>query len=204
MKKQIEKIQADDTISNAIVEILARMTVLSDIADKNRYIYDKKHVESGIREIDKALNYLKQRYVIESEGMEITQKQEAITDGSPLPIVCIETGKVYDSISQASQDTGINSGNISLAVRGIIPATKGFHWAPWLPDEGRPLTVEKKRTRSIPVLCVETGVIYRSVAEASSALCINKSSISQCINGKAEEAGGLHWERADSEGKPIR
>ena len=47
---------------------------------------------------------------------------------------------------------------------------------------------------SVPVLCVETGIVYPSVHEASRQTCINRGNISNCINGKRKSAGGYHWE----------
>jgi len=43
------------------------------------------------------------------------------------PVTCVETGKTYPSIMEASRETGINPGNISSSCRrgGKF---KGFHW----------------------------------------------------------------------------
>ena len=43
------------------------------------------------------------------------------------------------------------------------------------------------------VQCVETGVIYKSAAEAERLTGIRASSISQARNGKYKTAGGFHW-----------
>ena len=50
------------------------------------------------------------------------------TYGRTKPILCIETGKVYESAQQASRETGICSNNISSAGRGTIKSAGGFHW----------------------------------------------------------------------------
>ena len=44
----------------------------------------------------------------------------------------------------------------------------------------------KKKT----IQCVETGIIYNSVKEASIVLNINVKSITMCVNGKRKKAGG--------------
>lgn len=49
--------------------------------------------------------------------------------------------------------------------------------------------------KSMPVLCVETGVVYPSVHEASRQTGIKQPSISNCINGKYKTAGGFHWQK---------
>ena len=47
--------------------------------------------------------------------------------------------------------------------------------------------------RSIPVVCVETGVIYESGADAGRKTGIRQSKISCCCNGNRKTAGGFHW-----------
>ena len=44
------------------------------------------------------------------------------------------------------------------------------------------------------VRCIETGVIYESLTEASRQTSIAVSNISECCNGKRKTAGGFHWE----------
>ena len=44
----------------------------------------------------------------------------------------------------------------------------------------------KKKT----IQCVETGIVYKSVKEASIVLNINVKSITMCVNGKRKKAGG--------------
>lgn len=71
---------------------------------------------------------------------------------------------------------------------------------------GKEFTEEHKRklseshkgtisTQRKPVLCIETGVIYSSVAEASEKTGINRKHISAVCNNKGRKtAGGYHWE----------
>lgn len=44
------------------------------------------------------------------------------------------------------------------------------------------------------VRCVETGIIYKSMLEASRQTGINNACISHSLNGWAKTAGGFHWE----------
>ena len=48
--------------------------------------------------------------------------------------------------------------------------------------------------KSKPVLCVETGVVYESLASASESVNCGKGAISACCRGKQELAGGFHWQ----------
>lgn len=44
-----------------------------------------------------------------------------------------------------------------------------------------------------PVMCIETGIIYNSITEATKATGIAKSSIMSCAKGARKTAGSFHW-----------
>lgn len=46
------------------------------------------------------------------------------------------------------------------------------------------------------VKCVETGIVYRSHAEAARETGCNRKSISACISGKLKHTGGYTWIKA--------
>lgn len=46
------------------------------------------------------------------------------------------------------------------------------------------------------VLCVESGVVYKSQREASRKTGVSQPLISKCVLGKRRTAGGFHWEGA--------
>lgn len=50
-----------------------------------------------------------------------------------------------------------------------------------------------------PVRCIETGVIYCSMREASEKTGVNRICISNCCRGVSITAGGLHWEYYNEE-----
>ena len=50
-----------------------------------------------------------------------------------------------------------------------------------------------RNKRSKPVICVETGVEYKSIAEASRTTNIPKASINNVCKNKMRKAGGYHW-----------
>ena len=43
-------------------------------------------------------------------------------------VLCIETGKVYDSMMKAERQTGINCSSISQCCNGKYKTAGGFHW----------------------------------------------------------------------------
>ena len=49
--------------------------------------------------------------------------------GSPKrPVLCVETGHVFESCGEAARWCGSNSSHISNACRGNFETTKGYHW----------------------------------------------------------------------------
>ena len=98
-------------------------------------------------------------------------------------VKCMETGKIYQSISDASRDTGIPISALSNYLSGKLTHTKGLHWE-----------LVKCKSRAVCIRCIETDIVYNSIAEASKLLNILSQSLSQCIKGKIKTAGGYHWE----------
>ena len=47
------------------------------------------------------------------------------------------------------------------------------------------------------IQCVETGIVYESVKEASIKLGISENDILDCLNGKYETAGQYHFQREE-------
>ena len=58
-------------------------------------------------------------------------------------------------------------------------------------EETLPLAWDASRK---PVICIETGRIYKSCTDASRKTGANRSHIGQCAIGKRKTAGGLHWQ----------
>lgn len=51
------------------------------------------------------------------------------------------------------------------------------------------------------VLCINRGVMFESVSEASKALGVSRANITECANGRRNTAGGYKWVYADKVGK---
>ena len=67
--------------------------------------------------------------------------------------------------------------------------------APW--NKGIPMLKKSKEKMSKPVLCVETGIVYYSLTNASEQTQIPFSNISKCCSGKRKTAGGYKWRFAN-------
>lgn len=63
---------------------------------------------------------------------------------------------------------------------------------PW--NKGRPLSDEERaKCNGKPVICIESGIIYRTAHEAARDNNVDFSSICKCCNGKIKTYKGFHW-----------
>ena len=137
------------------------------------------------------------RYLNESEELrearENLQEKSAHripNEHSRVRIQCVETGKVFGSVSSAAKSLNINRSGISNALRGKSKTAGGFHWEYESTDRSA-------RYGSRKIVCIETGTVYHSLQEASNLMNINRSSISNALRGKSKAAGGFHWKYFD-------
>lgn len=97
-------------------------------------------------------------------------------------VYCIELNKKFETAAEASRQLGIDRRKISACCHGKRNTTGGYHW-------------QYCNTETIKVVsCIETGDIYKTLAEAEITTGINRSHISSCCNNKRKTAGGYHWE----------
>ena len=126
--------------------------------------------------------------------------------GKGKTIVCLETGKQFNSVGNAANAIGVSSGFISRQIRAGKPI-KGFYYyyaGEMLPDEYRQKirNQKKKPNKNLrPVICLETGERFESLALASRMLGTSISNVFDAIkNGRT--AHGLHFYYGD-EPKPV-
>lgn len=125
-----------------------------------------------------------------------------------IPVLCVTDGKIFKSVTEASEYYEILKSDISACCLGKRKTAKGLVFTysldgtlPQYKEDRRSSDEVRERARqchSIPVLCVETGIIYPSGKDAALALGHpnGKSSVAKCCkNGKT--AWGYHWRHAD-------
>lgn len=114
------------------------------------------------------------------------------------PVICWETGELFDSAKEAAAAYGVAVSGISEAVarRGRC---HGLHW--YWADEPRPESFpEPKRPTGRPkrgVVCVETGEEYPSIKEAAAAVGLRSPASLSCALKNGGTAAGYHWRYID-------
>ena len=114
---------------------------------------------------------------------------------------CIEIGTVFESVSEASRVSGISQSQISNCCSGKNVTAGDLHWCFENDyDENQPLKKGKKKK----VMCIETGMVYSSQAEAFRKTGIRH--ITECCKRQIPLAGGFHWcyESDFKTWKPVR
>lgn len=102
------------------------------------------------------------------------------------PVKCIETGKIYASMADASNELNINTGSISTSCK-YSTAVKGYHFEYADSKYGRN-TFECENTKKVK--CIETGEIFNSVNEARR----KYPSVSNILYGHIKSTKGYHFE----------
>lgn len=114
-------------------------------------------------------------------------------------IRCIETGIEYISTRAAERDTGVPHNNIALVCKGKRKTAGGFHWEYInfeLKEQGLKIRKEiedNKNNKKIPILCVETNIIYESIREASRQTGISRGGLNAALLKNTSTAHGYHW-----------
>ena len=128
--------------------------------------------------------------------------------GKRKTIVCLETGKQFNSVENAANAIGVSSGFISRQIKAGKPI-KGFYYyyaGEMLPDEYRQKIRNQKKKpnkNSRPVICLETGERFESLTLASRMLGTRKSNVFNAIkNGST--AHGFHFYYGDEYNPFVR
>lgn len=108
------------------------------------------------------------------------------------PIVCIETGVVYPSVSEAVRQTGLYHNAVTDCLKKRRDSVAGYHW-----EYKDPESIDSgifKNSRFKPVVCIETGIVYETIKDAAFAAHVDQTTMRRCLRGLSDTAGGYHWQ----------
>ena len=117
-------------------------------------------------------------------------------------VLCVETGIVYPTLYEVERQTGISAQAVFMCCKGTIYSKRngftkrhtagGYHWK--FKDDLTEVDLTKGKVFHRAVKCIETGIIYESLAEAMRTTGINNTHILDVCKGRCKTAGGYHWE----------
>ena len=138
-------------------------------------------------------------WMFEDEYKQLTEEEIAriLTLKRYRSVVCLETGVRYESPVEAAKIAKTNNSTIVGACNKKTHYAVGFHWM--YADEYDSISEEEishilmlgAPTISYPVVCLETGIQYKSVGEAERAS--GAGGISGACKRKNHYSGGYHW-----------
>ncbi|MBO5037695.1 MAG: GIY-YIG nuclease family protein [Clostridia bacterium] len=123
------------------------------------------------------------------------QTKNKLSKAKSLPVICIESGVVYENASRAAEALGLCSTSIGKTTNGRQENCGGLHFAK-LEDflRGKLPIFKAKPTQYKKVRCVSTGQIFDNISSASKETGISRRAISYACNGKYKTSGGMVWE----------
>jgi hypothetical protein len=112
---------------------------------------------------------------------------------------CVETATKYDSCAEAALAINSTSSEVSAVCRRENKTCNGYHLC-YYEDKELYVTPEKVRNANYKqVKCIETGVIYSTIAEAERKTGVPRNDISATCRGRQKTAGGYQWEYVENE-----
>ena len=115
------------------------------------------------------------------------------------PIICIETGEVFNKISDACIDNNLDVSDILKVCNKDRKSSGGYHWA-FLEDWNKNPVSEDyitSNSRHIKIYCIELDMTFKTIEEAAKYLDVYPSNISETLNGRQNAVKGYHFVKYD-------
>lgn len=126
------------------------------------------------------------------------KNSETLTRLVGKPVICLNTGEIFDSVRSAGRKYNLNSSSISKTCRGNFNSCGKLNGIPmqWkYYEEGKGYLIENIPLKRKKVICINTGEIFDCISEASEKIGVSASSISRVCNGKGRTAGKLNGKK---------
>ncbi len=137
-----------------------------------------------------SFKYLKKTSQAKKSNKNINRRKMQFWGTHPVPIICVETKKVYPMVKTAAEELGIPPQSISAVLNGRRMSTGGLHFKYF--DETLNVPEKKPSSNAKPVIVLETKQIYPSVQATADALNSKSNAISAVLHGKGLTVRGFH------------
>lgn len=115
-----------------------------------------------------------------------------ISESKSVPVVCVDTGDIFKSITVAAEWAGVAPTSLSAALHHRTHTSGGYRWN-FVNNLNEIEAMPQIRKRR--VICIETGEIFESITAASEWA---GKDIHEVLRGRNKTAGGYHWQYADA------
>lgn len=97
-------------------------------------------------------------------------------------VICLETGKIFDSVAQVERELGISKSQVSRTCKGKQKATMGLTFRYF--KDGEIIPPENDKFNNKPkYICIETNEVFDTLSEASRSKDLPISTLSMIVNG---------------------
>lgn len=103
-------------------------------------------------------------------------------------VINLDTGEIFDSLTEAAEKYGVDKRAISSNCLGIQKSVHGYHFE-YAEEKKR-----RSRQTSAFIQNVETKELFRTITAAAEAYSVDRTSISSALRGKTKTSAGFHWE----------
>ena len=117
-------------------------------------------------------------------------------------VICYETLEIFKSTSEADRWLEVSIGSVSKVCLNYRNAThcKGYHFCyldEWFPEWTPEIKIDRPKTTPRAehplILWEETGLTFKTYAEAAEASGCGRTAISKCCHGQQKQTGGQHF-----------
>ena len=118
------------------------------------------------------------------------------------PVMCITEGKTFSSVSDAAEYYGVHVSTISKACcKGKTCKGNKFCFVDKVKENLNVITEEIQTNRNVnthstlqrKIKCIETGITYRSICNASKEINIPRTTLYRHLEGRLEDLNGKHY-----------
>lgn len=182
--------------------------------------YPSEETRRKMGEAHKGNKYCLGKKLSEERKRQISEREKGAKNPRARKVICLETLKVYDTLTQAREETGATKITECCSHYYKHKSSAGLHWEYYddrlsdsdykdilerllkeeYENKHKSPTEENRRKTSerssVSVICVETGTIFNSLEDACQTYNICKANLCNCCRGKRNTAGGYHWKYA--------
>jgi group I intron endonuclease len=187
---------------NFIFEVIDIASSIEDLNNKEEYWIEKENSLSpnGYNLTKGGNNRQLSKEAKERARYAVRDKYESI--------ICLDSGKKYHNISEAARYLGLTHSTINYVVHGHGDSAGGMKFQfvnPSLRKEAEKIQLERQektrqeRAKGQEIICLENGVLYKTIKSAAADLNIRTCDINSFFTGRLITAKGYTFKYIDEE-----